>query len=108
VGNSKRSTLFCANPVMQILNRYRIAFTDGFLSRPRSMGGEGSFSAFTDEDRSAPSEVCETLDSANSEIVHRTGGGESSLHISTENMLLGLVSMLNLKLFKFHSVVTGS
>ncbi len=93
MGNSKRLTLFCVNPVMQILNCYRIAFTDGFLSRPRSMSGEGSISAFTDEDRSAPSEVCESLDSANSEIVHRTGGGESSLHTSTENMLLGLFAL---------------
>jgi hypothetical protein len=77
----------------EILNCYRIAFTDGFPSKPRSMGGEGSISAFTDEDLSAPSEVSESLDSANSEIVHQTGGGESSLHSSTENMLLGLFAL---------------
>ncbi|CAK9220554.1 unnamed protein product [Sphagnum troendelagicum] len=86
----------------------RIAFTDGFLSRPRSMGGEGSISAFADEDRSAPSEVCESLDSANSEIVHRTGGGESSLHTSTENMLLGLFALsVNAQLEAFQVAFGG-
>ncbi len=96
------------NPVIQILNFYRIAFTDGFLSRPRSMGGEGSISAFADEDRSAPSEVCESLDSANSEIVHRTGGGESSLHTSTENMLLGLFALsVNAQLEAFQVAFGG-
>ncbi len=108
MGNSKRLTLFCVNPVMQILNCYRIAFTDGFLSRPKSMGGEGSISAFTDEDRSAPSEVCESSDSANSEIVHRTGGGESSLHASTENMLLGLFALsVNAQLEAFQVAFGG-
>ncbi len=108
MGNSKRLTLFCVNPVMQILNSYRIAFTDGFLSRPSSMGGEGSISAFTDEDCSAPSEVCESLDSANSEIVHRTGGGESSLHASTENMLLGLFALsVNAQLEAFQVAFGG-
>ncbi|KAH9575434.1 hypothetical protein CY35_01G111200 [Sphagnum magellanicum] len=92
----------------EILNCYRIAFTDGFLSRPKSMGGEGSISAFTDEDRSAPSEVCESSDSANSEIVHRTGGGESSLHASTENMLLGLFALsVNAQLEAFQVAFGG-
>jgi len=92
----------------EILNCYRIAFTDGFLSRPKSMGGEGSISAFTDEDHSAPSEVCESSDSANSEIVHRTGGGESSLHASTENMLLGLFALsVNAQLEAFQVAFGG-
>ncbi|CAK9221354.1 unnamed protein product [Sphagnum troendelagicum] len=92
----------------EILNCSRIAFTDGFLSRPRSMGGEGSISAFTDEDRSAPSEVCESLDSANSEIFHPTGGGESSRHTSAENMLLGLFALsVNAQLEAFQVAFGG-
>jgi hypothetical protein len=93
---------------MQILNCYRIAFTDGFLSRPRSMDGEGSISSVTDEDHSAPSEVCDLLDSANSEIVHQTGGVESSLHASTENMLLGLFALsVNAQLEAFQVAFGG-